>query len=451
MPELLVQEVKSALEAFATGLQRAATREEFDALLDDWIARGFPEAEAYRGGFNRRGEIIAEAMKTMRALDGDARAMAEAERDRLPVFESARRLANGAALGAIAAESTWPVTQAAQPGEAFELADIAKMAIRVAPRLAGGAATALAWLLTPLNSQGSYRYWGADGDHRVLIPPGDLTGRVERRDYTTGEWQPTGEVAREEWKDGRPVGLVIEPADAMWPEPAPSADRGFVPPAVPDTSREIYPATSPPAADRESFPSVDNTGDTEVFPIPEAPGAQASVFLALSDEIIRDLTGPLEAHRGDAYTRRGNDIVARKVYDLLTRWFPEVNVAGHFEHDAGATKWGRGMELKERIVRNDNTGAYSIPDIIIRDTETGRLIALNTGVALRDGRTMIADERRQLQRLRNNLGAKGIAAALPKLRPGMNEAEYESRVEDILSEFFTEHFGRPPGGRGGWN
>ncbi len=65
---------------------------------------------------------------------------------------------------------------------------------------------------------------------------------------------------------------------------------------------------------------------------------------------------------------------------------------------------------------------------------------------LKDGQTLSAAERRQLERLRQNLGKIGFAEGLPKLRPGMDEAEYEARVEKQLEEFFTRSFGKPPGG-----
>lgn len=81
---------RAALEAFALAVRDAATREEYERLIEAWSARGFPELRAYRDNHRHRGEVIAQAMKTMRALDGDDRALTEAERDRLPVLALAQ-------------------------------------------------------------------------------------------------------------------------------------------------------------------------------------------------------------------------------------------------------------------------------------------------------------------------------------------------------------------------
>jgi len=103
-----------------------------------------------------------------------------------------------------------------------------------------------------------------------------------------------------------------------------------------------------------------------------------------------------------------------------------------------------GRDLPETSATTKLTGSYSIPDIKIRDTASGKWIALNTGAVLRDGTILVAAERRQLERLKQNLGDTGVAAGLPKLRPGVDEAKYVARVEKQLEDFFTEYFGRPP-------
>jgi len=83
---------RAPLEEFALGVRDAGTREKYERLIDDWAARGFPELHAYRDSHRRRGEVVAHAMKAMRALDGDDRALAEAQRDRLPVLALAQSI-----------------------------------------------------------------------------------------------------------------------------------------------------------------------------------------------------------------------------------------------------------------------------------------------------------------------------------------------------------------------
>ena len=347
----------------------------------------------------------------------------------------------------------WPESKR-QVG-AIDWSDIAEWIPKMSARTGLAAAgTAVAVLTTPLNAQEEYHYFG-DGA-RLRTASGDLFGTVQQRDPDTGDWVETDLIGfivsagvgalpsvvagtPEQVDRARPESFSLP--DGRLPPPP-----GLIPPVVPDTGRETFPATENHPDVHETPPEISD-GDTETFPIPETPRAQAEIFLALSDEIIREVTKPLEAHRGDEYTRRGNDIAVQKVYEQLARWFPDVHLDTVFEHEAGAILHGKGKKkLEERIVRDELTGSYSIPDIRIRDTVNGGLIALNTGDVLKDGSTLIAAERRQLARLMENLGDTGVAAGLPKLRPGMDEAKYTARVERQLEDFFADYFGRPPAG-----
>lgn len=332
MPEPMVQDTKAALEDFATGLQQAATREEFDTLLDDWVARGFPEAEAYRGGFARRGEIIAEAMKTMRALDGDARAMAEAERDRLPALGIAERLTQGVAVGTVAsAGAVYPPYGAGAAG-GTTVADIAGAAARVIPRAASAAAApglgflaGLGAIVVPSANHGDYEYFGPDGRYRVWIPPGLPNGYVEGYDPVSREWYWTGERASKKYRGSGDFVIAVEPGrpEGLSNRPVPQHNPGLVPPILPDTSRETFPSDRAGGAETESFPAGSVEPEIETFPVPDDAGPQILIFPDMSDE-FRHLS-TLESRRGNDYTRDH--------LDQVRDWFLEQHPG--WEHHRG--------------------------------------------------------------------------------------------------------------------
>ena len=62
---------------------------------------------------------------------------------------------------------------------------------------------------------------------------------------------------------------------------------------------------------------------------------------------------------------------------------------------------------------------------------------------LKDGETPEAKERRQLLQARDNSKPGDMVTALPKLRPGMDEAEFRIRTKAMLKEAVRRWIGAP--------
>jgi peptidoglycan hydrolase-like protein with peptidoglycan-binding domain len=207
--------------------------------------------------------------------------------------------------------------------------------------------------------------------------------------------------------------------------------RRPMPPAPPvDPPRRPDPARRPPAD------SGDESGDE-----PDAAKARRE---ALADDFVKELLKPLEAHRGDDTTKKGNDIVARECKAILKEEFPDL--LGKIEHIGGATKDGKGeTTLPEKYVPNkarraaklDARPGSSHPDLTWRHEDDGKETRAhaNTVTTKKDGETPTTREQSSFDRLVENVGAE-LATAIPKLRPGMDEDDYRETARAKCREIF---------------
>lgn len=173
---------------------------------------------------------------------------------------------------------------------------------------------------------------------------------------------------------------------------------------------------------------------------------------ALRERATHLFLKPFYESRGDPYTEKGNSIAARACERVMTEEFPDLK--GDLEHTHGATKKGEGREkLKEAVIRGPDKDRPKLgsarPDITYnyRDENTDdhaedddetrkRRLLINTVDVLKDGTTPTARERRALEKM-TDLGG-WIVRHMPKLRPGMDEAEYETMATEKCREFFRD-------------
>lgn len=160
---------------------------------------------------------------------------------------------------------------------------------------------------------------------------------------------------------------------------------------------------------------------------------------ALADEFVKEITKPLEAHRGDATTKKGNNIVARECRDILEEEFSDL--LGKIKHVGGARKDGKGRRLPEKYLRNedepDPRQGSSHPDLTwqYKDGDQKTHAHANTVTTNKDGRTPTAEERRSFDSLVEKVGAE-LATAIPKLRPGMDEDDYREMAREKCRKIF---------------
>jgi hypothetical protein len=173
---------------------------------------------------------------------------------------------------------------------------------------------------------------------------------------------------------------------------------------------------------------------------------------ALRERAIDLFFKPFYESRGDAYTEKGNSIAVRACEKVMSEEFPDLK--GRLVHTHGATKNGKGqIKLKEAVipgpdseqpklgsVRPDLTYEYldEISDAAAEgnDESKKRRLLVNTVDVLKDGTTPTARERKALEKM-PALGG-WIVRHMPKLRPGMDEAEYEAMVTEKCREFFRD-------------
>jgi hypothetical protein len=196
----------------------------------------------------------------------------------------------------------------------------------------------------------------------------------------------------------------------------------------------IPPVGSPDPARR---PPVDSADE---------PDAEEARREALADEFVKEITKPLEAHRGNETTKKGNDIVARECKEILEKEFPDL--LDKVEHVGGATRDGSGKErdkLSEIYLEKegnkdrglDPRQGSSHPDLTWEHENEGRETRAhaNTVTTNKDGRTPTAQEQRSFDSLVEKVGAE-LATAIPKLRPGMDENDYRDMARKKCREIF---------------
>lgn len=246
------------------------------------------------------------------------------------------------------------------------------------------------------------------------------------------------------------MGLGLEVMRDLLRRPRPEDTLDYHPPSSGDS--DAPPAGPPPAEPPENEPGSKRKIPTfRGKPINEVLRTDPAVFEIVSDELRKSIESGLESHRGDDITEEGNRRIAELCKDEFKKgWSPENT----FEHVAGARKknpkTGAYDYLPEKYLPNRETGGRlgsSNPDITFEmkrpsDTEPHYLHA-NSGKTLKDGRTPIASERRQLERLARNVNDEDLPGFFPKLRPGMDEEEWEERVRAKCRELITDYFGEP--------
>ncbi len=184
-------------------------------------------------------------------------------------------------------------------------------------------------------------------------------------------------------------------------------------------------------------------------PVPEPQRAQILVFLAVDDGLRELLTALRRAGgRGDEYTQRGLNMALRILYErIFPTVFPGLSqqaLQGRFDHFAGANEFGNeeGQILSERVFRPEKPvsilGGQKIitrPDIQIRDRAGEFRIAINSGKVLKrrlPDVVGIKSERDQIEKLERLKNEDDVIFFIRKLRPGMDEIEFERDLENDL-------------------
>lgn len=182
---------------------------------------------------------------------------------------------------------------------------------------------------------------------------------------------------------------------------------------------------------------------------------------ALADDFVKDITAPLESHRGNETTLKGNDIVARECRAVLGKDYPDL--AKKIEHVGGATRDGTGDagdKLSEKYVPNrelakgglDARKGSSHPDLTWQDkrkdekNDPTAFAHANTATTnKKDRNKLIPREQESYDRLVKNVGEE-LASQMPKLRPGDDEDEYGKMARKKCREIFEKWLGKPRNG-----
>ncbi len=208
-------------------------------------------------------------------------------------------------------------------------------------------------------------------------------------------------------------------------DPMPSSP----PPLEPDDNRfpnkEEYPAEGPKLPGLEGLPAKEPTKPEPL------------IFEALREEIRKELSKPSQANPGDKWTIKGNELIAGDVLDEILDEYPD-EVKDAIKHMGGAGK-------KEEYMPDEQTGmkGSSFPDITLEDIRYNTKLRALTGLMLKDGRTPISRERRQVYGVRDKSDSGDIVAALPKLRPGMDIDEFKNRAKEALRPYIHAWIGKP--------
>lgn len=183
------------------------------------------------------------------------------------------------------------------------------------------------------------------------------------------------------------------------------------------------------------------------MPIGEEAKAQLYIFEELHDDLKRSLAKPIENRRGDAYTQRGNELVAGPCMEALKAEYEE-ELQNRAKHVGGGKRAEDGKIMKETYLKEKTSMGMkgsSFADVTVENELTKDKLHVNTANTLKDGKTPVAGERRNLYKMRNNANFHDVVTALPKLRPGMDELEYINRCIELLREPYYQWMGQPNG------
>lgn len=205
-----------------------------------------------------------------------------------------------------------------------------------------------------------------------------------------------------------------------------------------------YEPPDTPLPDRtESLPQAPLSPALKGRPIDEVFPTEPMIFLEISEELRRELSRPKESHRGDEFTERGEDIIFNELLPEVLQEY-EGEVRNRIEHEYGSVDSKGNRKPQEHLPgRGPGHRHSSNPDGTLLNKKTGSRFRLNTANMLKDGETPEAKERRQLLQARDNSKPGDMVTALPKLRPGMDEAEFRIRTKGMLKEAVRRWIGAP--------
>ncbi|MBT5109905.1 MAG: peptidoglycan-binding protein [Rhodospirillaceae bacterium] len=219
---------------------------------------------------------------------------------------------------------------------------------------------------------------------------------------------------------------------------------------IPEPPRQI-PSLTPPNMDELSKGGKTEYPGTPVdrpqldgTPINEQLKNKPYIFAPLKEEMRKLLGGVMENRRGDKFTQRGHDLIVGVMWNKVMEAYDDA-VRNRVEHFRGGLTAKDGEYKIEEHVKKENAGMKdsSFADLSFSDEDNQSVLRVNTGRTLKDGKTPIADERRQLLKLRHNGELENVAGTIPKLRRGMDEAEYIERVTPLLKDLVERWIGPP--------
>ena len=191
-------------------------------------------------------------------------------------------------------------------------------------------------------------------------------------------------------------------------------------------------AKSDPAADAGSpAPPTNNKMDA---PPPVDPRAKdSSRFEALSDELVKQLTAPLQNSRGDATTQLGDKIVIKQCYELVKEEHPDlVELFNHLGggDDPKTDQYQKQLHIPRKgAAKGDMNGANRTDASFRLGKGEKDRVHINTVDTLADGETPTARERRNFERLMQNVPGE-IVRTIPKLRPGDDVGKYTKMARE---------------------
>lgn len=273
----------------------------------------------------------------------------------------------------------------------------------------------------------------------LINPGGPTLSALARRTTETKSANKTGAESADPADERKPVNLLeaaVRDINRVRREPPGESEGGGLAPGLP-----ALPLLKPLLD--EFKPS-----DSRVSSPPEEADPRRE---AIADDFVEDIAAPLESHRGNETTKKGNDIVARECRAVLEEDYPDL--ADRIEHVGGATKDGSGEKtLPEKYVPNrersdqklDARRGSNHPDLTWQDMnkgedDSGAFAHANTATMDKDGRP-ISREQSSYERLVKNVKEE-FANLLPKLRPGADEERYREDVREKCREIFAKWLG----------
>jgi peptidoglycan hydrolase-like protein with peptidoglycan-binding domain len=198
------------------------------------------------------------------------------------------------------------------------------------------------------------------------------------------------------------------------------------------------PPNQPPPSQKPQQPGLEPPDKLPTGPASASPPVKTVPNLEnpFPEDILRtELNRPLENSRGTRTTQRGNDIAIKECLDVIKAEYPELGA--QLTHVGGGTKDGKGgKDVKEEVLNNIETEKWlggSRPDITLQFGDDKKsLYRINTTDTRKDG-AMTGREDASFNNLLRNIGSR-LATTLPKLRPGMDEAEYAAMARKVCRD-----------------